>query len=793
MGPDHPGGPDQRNEASDNGRVYAVQNGSQVIVDRLVLPTEVGGAEPRVSLAPPTGRRDPRHPVRGRDQLLDSLIGTLEAPAGDSRVRLLHGLAGSGKTTVAIEVAARAAAEGITVWWVDGAAAHTAAAGMISVARQLGVAAEALRHGDAADLLWQALTGRPEPWVLVLDNVDRPEVLDGPGALTDGTGWLRPLTTGPGLVLVTSRDGDGEHWGRWAVRDDIGMLGPADAAQVLRDYAPGAGGADSAQALATRLGGLPIAIRICGSYLATTAEVPWPDAEAVATFDAYRAALDQGSDEPSAGSAVADDHRATVGRAWELSLDLLDERGLEQARPLLRVLSHLANAPVPYRLLVLPSVLATAPEFAGLTPAGLWRLLRALASIGLVELSTDTDPATLRVHPLVRDAGRRELGESPAEAWSITTGLLIRAGREMRSAPPEDPAAWPRWQALTAHALYLASALTGRPGEPSTEVLDCAIRAVGHLRARGMFDSADSAYRGLEDIGDRVLDADHPLLARIRHERALTHYYRGAHEQAETGFAAVLETRRRTLGADHPDLLRTRHALGRVLRVRGRFDEARAMLQSVYEAQRRILGPDHADTVATRHHLAKALQNLGAFDDSRAHYAEVLAIRRRTLGDHHPATLLTQHQLAGLDYSSGRFADAEEGYRHVLAVRRQVLGQDHPDTLHTRHGLGAAMIARGRHGAGEAVLREVLEARRQTLGEDHPDTLSTHDRIAAALIGLGRTAEAAVIYRRVLERRAGLLGDDHPATLITRQRLASVVVNHPGVTVPVMPSDGGTQ
>jgi tetratricopeptide (TPR) repeat protein len=773
MRQDRPGPPDQHNEADDNGRVYAVQHGSQVIVDQLVLPAATGPAEPPVSLAPPTGRRDPRRPIRGRDQLLDALRSTLDAPAGVPRVRLLCGLAGSGKTTIAVEFAAWAQAEGITVWWVDGAVAHTAAAGLIAVARQLGVADEALRHGDVADVLWRALSGRREPWVLVVDNADRPEVLDGPGALTDGTGWLRPLTSGPGLVLVTSRDGDDEHWGRWAVRDHVGMLGADDAAQVLRDYAPGAGGDGSARALAARLGGLPIAIRICGSYLADTAEVPWPDADAIATFDAYRAALDLGGDEPVAGRVVADDHRATVGRAWELSLDLLAERGLPQARPLLRVLSQLADAPVPYRSLVFPSVLATAPEFAELVPAGLWRLLRALASLGLIELSVDADPATLRVHPLVRDAGRRADGESAAEARSIAFGLLLRAGREMRPAPPEDPAAWPRWQALTAHALYLASTLTRRAGEPVDGVLDCAMGAVGHLRARGMFDAAESAYRKLDEVGGRVLEADHPLLARIRHELALTHYFQGAHERAEAAFGSVLETRLRTLGGEHPDLLRTRHALARVLRMRGRFEEARSMLGEVYEVQRRVLGPEHADTVATRHHLAKTLQNLGAFDESRTHYAEVLAVRRRTLGDHHPATLLTQHQLAGLDYSSRRFADAEEGYRHVLEVRRRVLGENHPDTLHTRHGLGAAMIAQGRNGPGEAVLREVLEARRCTLGEDHPDTLSTHDRIAAALIGLGRSGEAAAIYRRVLERRAVLLGDDHPATRITRQRLAS--------------------
>lgn len=67
-----------------------------------------GGAQPDplnvpVTVAPPLGVRDPRHPLRGRDALLKQVELALSAP-GDRRAHVLSGMGGSGKTSVALDV-----------------------------------------------------------------------------------------------------------------------------------------------------------------------------------------------------------------------------------------------------------------------------------------------------------------------------------------------------------------------------------------------------------------------------------------------------------------------------------------------------------------------------------------------------------------------------------------------------------------------------------------------------------------------------------------------------------------
>ncbi|WP_432991830.1 tetratricopeptide repeat protein [Dactylosporangium sp. CA-233914] len=678
-------------------------------------------------------------------------------------MRVLCGLAGSGKSAVALEVAHRAAAAGADVWWVAGAAEHTVAAGMLAVARRLGVPAEALHHGDAADQVWRALAARGGPWLLVFDGVDRPEVLAGSGALADGTGWLRPVAGG-GLVLVTSRDGDPQTWGAWCVLDPVGMLGPADATRVLTDLAGEAGSQRAARALAERLGGLPLALRMCGAYLADTAEVPWPEPGAVTTFEGYLAALDAAP--PGAAGSPAEAHRQIIARAWELSLDLLDERGLEPARPLLRVLSHLADAPVPYQLMLSPSVLATAAEFAGLTASRLWRVLRGLAALGLVDLADDA----VAVHPLVRQASR----EPSAGLAPLAAELLVRAVAGGAIGPPHDPAAWPRWQAVAAHALHLAATLPDGPAADAEGVLACAVAAVRHLRARGMFEPAGPELRRLLGVAGRVLPAGHPLLAQLRHELGYTLYYTGRLADAEREFQAALAARLEVLGPAHPDTLQSQHALGRAARSLGRYAEAEARLRSVYEAQRGLLGPDHPDTLTSQHQLARALMSLGALQQSRAEFQRVLWRRRRTLGPLHPDTLMTRHQLAAVAYRQGRYGAAERQGRSVGELRRAMLGEHHPDTLHSRQWVALALAAQGHGAVAETELRDLLDIRRRVFGPRHPDTMTTHFHVAGLLAALGHTTQAAEEYRQVLAGRRQQLGDDHPDTRLAGTRLREI-------------------
>lgn len=382
-------------------------------------------AEPAISLEPPFGLRDDKLPIRGRGVLLDELSN----PDPTARVHLVHGLGGCGKTRLALEVAHRAESDGIEAWWVAATEASGFLAVMRSLGRRLGVTDDELRHGDAADVVWQRLLTRAEQWLLVIDNADEPAILAGAGSsVGEGRGWVRRLPTGSaGRVLITSRDGNAETWGGWCRRHRVGMLADDPAATMLADYSghhPSLGSDEDAKLLAARLGGLPLALKIAGSYLAQSASIPaaFADPGTIATYRDYRAAIDATS---PTGQLTPDQALALIGQTWDLTLGRLDARRLPEARRLLRLLACFADAPIPYELLLHPTTLAESNEFAGVTGSRLWQALAALDDCGLIDLTRPAEPediAVLRLHPLVRDTSRPSATDlMPILAIALTT------------------------------------------------------------------------------------------------------------------------------------------------------------------------------------------------------------------------------------------------------------------------------------------------------------------------------------------------------------------------------------
>jgi hypothetical protein len=308
--------------------------------------------------------------VRGRIQVIDELVGIALAPSGHAVV--LAGLGGSGKSTVARAVAARAMEQNRRAWWVPAADAVSVTQLLLGLAGELGASRSQVEEALAgrlnpSDVLWQQLEDTAG-WVLVLDNADNPAALTaGDRPVHSGSGWLRSTRTG--LVLVTSRVGDEQRWGPITRIIRLESLGEVDGAQVLLDLAPGAGDRADAESLSEQLGGLPLALHQAGSYLASPFATE-------ATFTQYRQALSVRFGELM---GRGEEDRAKVIVTWELSLDALQAQGIGQARLLLRVLSCFASA-VPVPLLLDRDVLT---QMCGST-AGAEDGLSGLSSVGLI-------------------------------------------------------------------------------------------------------------------------------------------------------------------------------------------------------------------------------------------------------------------------------------------------------------------------------------------------------------------------------------------------------------------------
>jgi Tetratricopeptide repeat len=545
--------------------------------------------------------------VRGRDELLAELRRMLgRSSRRRGRTWVLAGMGGVGKSTVALAAARMARVRGWQVWWVTATDAGSLTGGMLEVLHQLG-APESVTGpvGEeapaAAGRAWAFLNGARRAgrrWLLVFDNADDPGVLAAPGSASPGdyAGWLRPDPAG--MVVVTSRTRDPQTWGPGVILRELRPLDDRAAAKVLTDLSPQAG--EQARDLAHRLGGLPLALHLAGSYLASSF-ARWD------SFTAYRQALD-GAGLPTALADLDDPRvqaRAAIQQTWDLSLDALAADGRPQTRQLLLLLSCYAPAtPIPASLLgpaALSELLAAgqAPELSRqAAEAGQERLLRdglhGLETVGLIDVAGTGAGRVITVHPVVADVNRSRLLTIVRPSLLTVADTAVRllqvatVGRDHR-----QPADWPAWRQLAPHVTALLDWLGAHLDENSlTELLHVSARAVRALSRSGQHAAAERLAR-LSMTVAACLGDDHPanLMARQIFGAAIAD--QGHQGEAEHLYYQVLAAQRRVLGEEHRDTLATRRRLATSVGHQGRYAEAEQMWRQLLPEQERILGVEH--------------------------------------------------------------------------------------------------------------------------------------------------------------------------------------------------------
>ncbi|MEV7008788.1 tetratricopeptide repeat protein [Streptosporangium sp. NPDC051022] len=691
--------------AEDGGRVY------QTSGDQYIHEHHHHGGEGTARAGPDSVRRPAvgRTPVVLRDRLevLERLRKSVAAGAG-GEVFVLHGMGGCGKTAVAHAFFQFATEIGGRVGlWVNAAERASLRAGMLAVAADRGAgdgellaARNGLRPG--ADLVWERLDRSTEPWLLVLDNADDPEIL------RDGS-WLR--TSPRGTVVVTTRRAAARWW-PGATLQHIGVLPREDAAQVLCDLAPQSGTMEEATKIAERLGRLPLALTLAGGFLSHQVLAPW-------TMDAYGRRLEEGKRveliDQGADALSAEDPRHLVGRTWQLTLDAFDARGLPEAVALLRLLARFAPEPLPLSLL-------DSPEISGVLPrARTETALRALLDQSLTEL-VDVGVRCVQTHAVLLDSVATA---TPSESLAA---LNSAAGRLLDAAVPAVPDAGPYNPQLRLFAPHVL-ALLRRVADPTAvaDVLSVATRLAVALYRTGDYLSAWDTSRPAIALAEQTLGAEHRLVlsARSRAGRAL--FRLGKYAEAEVMLQHARITQERLFGTDDPDTLDSGHGLQMVVRNLGRHDEALSLLRATVTGRRKVLGPFHPLTLRSQASLLTMLSASELAAEENAALLSLPAQCEQHLGPEHTVTLGARHNHAWALYVLGRFEEAGEQIRLVVDGYERRFGPDYPIALSAQQLHARIQSALGNLDSAVELISDVVARREDALGSDHPFTAASRE------------------------------------------------------------------
>jgi hypothetical protein len=673
--------------------------------------------------------------LAGRDDLLAELDARLAAGDGrEPRVAVLHGLAGAGKTSVALAYAHNHLTQGGIMWQVAAEDPAVLAAGFTELAAALGARE---RAADPVVAVHGALAASAAGWMLVFDNAPRPEAVEA----------FVPVV-GNGRVLITSRNA------LWPPGQ--GLEVPVLDLQVAADFlAARTGDADrqATAALAEAVGGLPLALEQAAAYAQATGNSL---AAYLALFHKRRADL-LGRGQPARYSG-------TVATTSALAFSQLEDSD-PGAAGLLRLLAFCAPEAIPLRLLLQPRpglAEQLSPEVAGVLVPLLEDALAAgdaVAALRRYSLARPAGDGLVSVHRLVQAVTADQIPEGLRDGWGQAAAKVIEA------AIPRDPlksAAWPVFAVLLPHAQAALPA--------DNKAMD---RIAVYLRRSGSYAAARDLYRGMFKERARVLGPEHPQTLAARADAAHLTGKAGDAAGARDQFAALLAVYERVSGPDHPDALTARAKVARFTGEAGDAAGARDQFTALLPAYERVLGPQHPDTLAiVRADLARFTGEAGDAAAARDQYAALLPVVEQVFGPEDPETLSDRANMARFTGEAGDAARARDQFTALLPASERLLGPDHPNTL-----LARARLARFAGEAGDAAgardqYAALLPIIEQVLGPEHPDTLWGHADLARFTGEAGDAAGGRDRYAALLPIEERILGPEHPNTLATRSHLA---------------------
>jgi DNA-binding SARP family transcriptional activator len=642
--------------------------------------------------------------VVGRHDELAALRAAFTDPARQRRpvLRILTGLGGVGKTSLARAYAQRYLAHYGLVWWVR-AEDPEAVPGEFRALLDILAPQYAEHAHDPVQAVHHVLANRAGTWLLVIDNIAEPEALHG----------LLPAA-GTGDVLVTSRAGT------WPDRQLVLPVQPLASPHAVRLVTTLSGDTDqdSAALLGEELGGLPLALAQAASYVAHSA---LDIAGYLTLYRSRRAELHQQGHAP--------DYPATVATTWELAFDQLST----PAQALLNVLAWYHPGAVPLdRLLTCDTdrLALREPAASLLRPLLSDALHRHQAITELISygLLTRAGPGgSVTVHRLVQavTADRLTAG-GDHRTWIDTAAALLDAALPPWDGTRTSTTSWPDTQTLHIHVRTLIEQF--HPDLASTlNLRHTLIEWAGWTGDRARARSLSAA---LVADSERLLGSDHPATAVARSSLARWTGRAGDAAGARDLATVVLQQMERVLGPDHWHTLIARINLARWTGEAGDAERARELAAAVVEDIQRVLGADDRYTLVARATLAHWMGKAGDAAGAWKSLAAVVEDAQRVLGADDRYTLITRSDLARWVGEAGDAEGARELTATLLTDHERVLGPDHRYTLLTRAALarwtGKAGHAEQARKLATAVLTDLV----RLYGADHHCTLLARSWLA---------------------------------------------------------------
>ncbi|KAJ3796988.1 hypothetical protein GGU11DRAFT_828233 [Lentinula aff. detonsa] len=680
----------------------------------------------------------PTNTFTGREEALTKLEGFFDPgrSAERTKVFLLYGLGGVGKTQLALEFASRFMQRSIfsVIFFITADQEDSIQRSYLDIAKN---SKDKNPQNWEGGLNW--LKAHKKNWLVVIDNADDPKI--------PFEKYLPSCYHGN--VIITSRNPDLEVYSNQSL--ELKGMPAEEGIQLLAKYAMKGmkeirdEEQEKAAEIAKELHYFPLALVHAGAYINNQHSL---SQDLSGYLDRLRKQKQREQLLNNGPRQSKDGYFQSVYETWKISWEQLSP----DSQTFLGLLAHLHYENIPHELFkraarnldmaespLGPSNAVTEGK-AILERIALDNIMDDAVSYSLISINKERQEYTF--HPLVHQWLKDIDKDSHRQAIE---GIVVLAVGEK----PQKGHWWDYefFKRLAPHVRAFGDSFTG------DYVVKLAIGCIWNRLHH--YCTAINMWEPLLDIMIERLGLEDSLTLYLEH-RIVEAYYKPLRRWDKLlGLQQkLMGISKKVLGDKHPATLERKHALVCTLISAGKTNEALKLQQSLLESSKEVLGEEDFNTWDETEKLTEILLLLGKTNEALELVKGLLETVKRVWREEEYYTLVRTGNLVRILQKTGRINEALELMQSLLKVFERVLEKhlSYISTLdRTFSELVAELEALGRTDEVLGLEQSLLEISKRFLGEEHLDTMRITLRVVQILRVLGRTNEVLRLEQSLLE------------------------------------------
>ncbi len=625
-------------------------------------------------------------------------------------VLALNGLAGIGKTQIALEYSFRSASAYNHIFWLNASSLALLSKDVSTYISRFAITVDDAQNEKQLLETFQRWLRARSSWLLILD-------------------YLSDLSF---LKLVVPRESRGHVLVTMQMQNTHGYAKPISVEQMdtdagalfllhratflskeksLNDAPPAL--AQKAREISEKLGGFPLALDQAGAYIEATG----CDLDSYLTL--YKEKLSWVLNLRYQG---VDEHHRSV----KSTLELVIQRYVSSfgRKDLLCLLAFLHPDAIFEKLLTEgKSVFRTHLKALVNDTSELHQAFAGLLNLSLLYRSND-DRSILQMHRLVQQLIIDPLSKDERTRWARMAVNLVN-----RVFPEVSFATWEECKKYLPHAQHCAELI--------------------------------SVYKLNTRAGALLLER----LGTYRFQQA-------AYAEAEMYLTQALEIYENNLHNERLNQAQALNSLMLLYAEMARYHKAMKLNNQALELREQELDAEHPKTIESLHNLAMLDGDQGRYRLAESRYLHLLGLEQRSSKPNNLNIAKTLNNLGLMYFYQKKYAEATDAYNQALAIYQRMASTLNPDLIHTMDGLGSIAEQQGDLQRAEHFYRQALDISLQTLKDKHPDTAHSFNKLAGIAEQRGDTQQAEQLYQQALTIGEQTLDLNHPDLALFLNNLA---------------------